>query len=160
MSQPPSVLCGYYHEVIQDLGRKLKEEKARNSIETSIEANDISAELKELKDLVDVDGFNAKGDKPTGLLSQTNWDTSDRSVPWNVINGVVEADALEIAAAAANAADVSGDINDACLDSLLFTQVEAEAEEKEAEFKLVTAKRGISAGSATGSCGQEGPAMS
>jgi hypothetical protein len=89
-------LCGYYHEVIQDLGRKLEDKKTRNSVETSVKANDIRAELKELKDLVlvNVDGFNAKGDKPTGSLSQTNWDTSDRSVPWDVINRVVEADAL------------------------------------------------------------------
>jgi hypothetical protein len=90
---------------------KLKEEKARNSVETSVKANDLRAKLKELKDLVlvNVDGFNAKGDKPTSLLSQTNWDMSDRSVPWDVINGVVEVDALAIAAAAANAANVAGD---------------------------------------------------
>jgi hypothetical protein len=63
-------LCGYYHEVIQDLGRKHEEEKARSSVETSVKANNIRAELKELKDLVlvDVDGFNVKGDKPTGSL--------------------------------------------------------------------------------------------
>jgi hypothetical protein len=66
-------LSGYYHEVIQDLGKKLEEERARNG-ETSAEINaerelkELRAELNELKDLVlvDVEGFNAKGNKPMG----------------------------------------------------------------------------------------------
>jgi hypothetical protein len=49
-------LCGYYHEFIQDLGKKLKEEKDRNSVatsvETSVKANKLRAELKEPKDKV------------------------------------------------------------------------------------------------------------
>jgi hypothetical protein len=84
-------LRGYYHEVIQDLKKKLKEEKASDLVkedlfrndETSVQINaelkelkELRAELKELKDLVEVDGFNAKGDKPTGSLSQLDWYTA------------------------------------------------------------------------------------
>jgi hypothetical protein len=91
-------LCGYYHEVIHELRKKLKEEKASGLInedllkngnnETSVEINaekelnELRAEHRELKDLVliDANSFNAKGNKPAGLLSRMDWDTCDRSV--------------------------------------------------------------------------------
>jgi hypothetical protein len=100
-------LCCHFHDVIKDLEVKLEEAKmkikeAKVPVVTSDKAYELMAELKELKDLVLVDGINGMGDKPTGPLSQTNWATSDRrSIPWSVINKVVEDDALLNAAAAA-----------------------------------------------------------
>jgi hypothetical protein len=80
---------------------KMKIEEAKVPVVTSDEAYELRAELKELKDLVlvDNDGVNGIGDKPTGPLSQTNWATLDRkSIPWAVINEFVEDDALVTAA--------------------------------------------------------------
>jgi hypothetical protein len=102
-------LCCHFHNVIKDLEVKLEEakiklEEVKLPVMTSDEAYKLRAELKELKDLVlvDKDGIKGKGNKHTGSLSQTNWTTSDRrSIPWAVINEVVEDDAL-VAAAAAN----------------------------------------------------------
>jgi hypothetical protein len=82
---------------------KMKIEEAEVPMVTSNKAYELRAELKELKDvvLVDDDGANGMGDKPTGPLSQTNWATSDRrSIPCAVINEVVEDNALVTAAAA------------------------------------------------------------
>jgi hypothetical protein len=65
-------LCYHFYELIKDLKVKLEEAKAPPA-SVSDEAHELRAELKELKDIVLVndDGINGMGNKPTGSLSQT-----------------------------------------------------------------------------------------
>jgi hypothetical protein len=64
-------LCTTFYDHIEDLEVRLK--KAKHPPNTSNKAYELRAELKDLKDavLVDENGINSMGDKPTGSLSQT-----------------------------------------------------------------------------------------
>jgi hypothetical protein len=70
-------LCCHFHDVIKDLEVKLEEvemklEEAKLPVVTSDKAYELRAKLKELKDLILVEGVNGMGNKTTGpSLRQT-----------------------------------------------------------------------------------------
>jgi hypothetical protein len=72
----------------------VKLKKAKHPPNTSNEAYELRAKLKDLKDvvLVDKNSMTGMGDKPTGSLLQAYWASGDkRAIPWDVINKFVEA---------------------------------------------------------------------
>jgi hypothetical protein len=74
---------------------KLKKAKVPSAASVSDEADKLRAKLKELKDvvLVDEDGINGMGDKPTSSLLQAYWASGTgnrRVIPLDVINKFVE----------------------------------------------------------------------
>jgi hypothetical protein len=123
-------------------------------LEDKAPANDDSklrSELRELKKAVFVDAAGASANAHGSVPDDTQ-DYLDRSdIGFDAIlklaaeqNGTPVASATPVSSNAdATPPPVATSVgeDDARLDLLLFTQVKAEAEEKEAEFKLVTAKR-------------------
>jgi hypothetical protein len=85
-------LCATFFDHIEDLELRLEMSKAPPT-PFSNEEYELRAELKELKDaiLVDKNGINTMGDKPTGGLTQAYWASGDRrAIPWDVINKLAE----------------------------------------------------------------------
>jgi hypothetical protein len=80
-------LCATFFDHIEDLELRLEKSPLSNK------DYELRAELKELKDavLVDENGINAMGDKPTGSLTQAYWASGDkRAIPWDIINKFAE----------------------------------------------------------------------
>jgi hypothetical protein len=77
-------LCTTFYVLIEDLEMKLEKAKVPSPASVSDKAYELRAELKELKDivLVNEDGINGMGDKPTGrstyAQSQYRLEPSDR----------------------------------------------------------------------------------
>jgi hypothetical protein len=95
-------LCVHFYDLIEDLKVKLKKAKVPSPASVSDKAYELRAELKELKEivLIDKDGINGMGDKPTGSLSQAYWASGTgnrRVISWDVINKFVEDAAKDVA---------------------------------------------------------------
>jgi hypothetical protein len=109
-------LCAHFYCLIKDLKVRLEKAKVPSATSVSEEAYELRAELKELKDivLVDKDGINGMGDKPTGSLSQAYWASGTgnrRAILWDVINKLVEDDAKDNATAGKDAAGEVDKVN-------------------------------------------------